>query len=58
MTMLLRGHIEKQVFAKLLSNISDPETMSDINKPIQYEEVTSICQTLMTGTSVDLCQTI
>ena len=50
-------HIEKQVFDKLLSNFSDLGTTADINKPIEYEEVTSICQTLTTGTSGGLCQT-
>ena len=50
-------YIEKQVFYKLLSNFSDPETTADINKPTEYEEVTSICQTLTTGTSGGLCQT-
>ena len=52
-----KEHIVKQVFDKLLSNFSDPETTADINKPIEYEEVTSICQTLTTGTSGGLCQT-
>ena len=51
-----REHIEKQVFDKLLSNFSDPETTADINKPFKYEEVTSICQTLTTGTSGGLRQ--
>ena len=33
------------------------ETTADINKPITNEDVTSICQTLMTaGTSGGLCQ--
>ena len=52
-----KEHIEKQVFVKLLPNFSDPETTADINKPIEYEEVTSICQTSTTGTSGGLCQT-
>ena len=49
-----REHIEEQGFD---SNFSDPETTADINKPIEYEEVTSICQTLTTGISGGLCQT-
>ena len=38
-------------------NYSNPETTADINEPIKYEVVTSMCQTLMTGTSGGLCQT-
>ena len=52
-----KEHIEKQVFDKLLSNFSDPGTTADINKPIEYEEVTSICQTSTAGRSGGLCQT-
>ena len=47
--------MEKQAFDKLLQNFSDYETTVDINKPIEYEEVTSICQTLTTGASGGLC---
>ena len=57
MTKLLGNILKNRFFDELLSNFSDPETTDDINKPIEYEEVTSICQILTTGTLGDLCQT-